>query len=196
MQDFLEALAKLITEFSWKRFFGLLLLVIIVMLGLSLYERFTSSFRLNRLQKEAEILATLQEIEKKGPMADSKLNNTFSQISQELQEASTYRPLTLKFAISATPFWKFIAGASIWLIFSVLTFIDALKTRKHDDWSVCGFTLVLAVIFGMVGVAIPDQRQVWINYILYPVGHVFLMFGVISLLGKKPEQQEPGDGSS
>ncbi len=175
MKEGFDALVGLIKELTWKRFLGLLLVIAIAVAGLAFYERFTNNFRLSRLQKEAEILSTLQDIERKGPIADPELSTIYSRIKKELEEASIYRPLTLKLTVALTSVSKFIAGAFLWLGFALFVFPSVLK-GETNAWEGFVAILLLAIIFGVIGIYIPDQPQhIWIHYLLYPIGNFVLI---------------------
>jgi len=57
MVGFFEAVFKFFfSEFSMRKLLGAIIVIVMALAGLSLYERYTSSFRLGRLQKGADLL--------------------------------------------------------------------------------------------------------------------------------------------
>ena len=63
MELSVKEIVEVVTEFTWRKFFALLVVLAILVVFFSGYERYTSSFRLSRLQKSAELIAKLQEID-------------------------------------------------------------------------------------------------------------------------------------
>src|SRR5690349_254660 len=87
MKDLAEAIAKLIVEFSWRRFAMLMALFALVLVGTLLYERYTSGFQLARIEKSAQILKSLQTIDAQPVPKDPRLREAQLQLYREFVEA-------------------------------------------------------------------------------------------------------------
>jgi hypothetical protein len=130
MADFLKELLKFLSEFTWRK---LLLLVCIAAVGLggfSLWERYTSSFRLGRLQKAADLMVRLQELQAHGTNSTPELERAKATLVTQAVQAIEEKPLTLDILpstlkLSVDSLWRFLAGSALWFLTS-LVFIPRL----------------------------------------------------------------------
>ena len=113
-------------------FFALLILVALLFVAFSLFERYTSSFRLGRLQKTADLISKIQEVELTITNNTPELRNDYNVLMSQVTEAVNAKPLTLDFIPGTLHFsmdylWKFLAGGSLWLVFGVIAIRTELK---------------------------------------------------------------------
>lgn len=179
----LEAIAtsvtKIVDEFTWKRFLSLIVFLVIVLLGFLLYERYTSNFQLSRIQKTAEILELLQKIQAQQEMSP-EIALIHSQLAVELEAVLNAKPWSVAFPevikIENGPqtIGKFIAGGFLWILFACFTIPGIVK---KDQGSIGAFIVLclIGIFFGWVGTKIPTIWWPWMNLIIYPIGHVFLI---------------------
>src|SRR5689334_20686099 len=116
MSDFFEALFKFFSEFTWRKLAGVFLVLIVCFGGFSLYERYTSSFKLSRLQKATELLLRIQEAQANAPTnappeLDRARNALLAQALKAIEETPmTFEVLPSKLSFSVDTPLKFFAG--------------------------------------------------------------------------------------
>jgi hypothetical protein len=86
---------KIVTDFTWKTIFAVLVVIILAIFVLSLFERYTSSFRLTRLQRSAELIAKLQETNLTITNSSQELQADYKALVIQANEAITVKPLSL-----------------------------------------------------------------------------------------------------
>lgn len=170
MKDMLEALFKFGSEFTWRKLLALILLGAVAFGIFLLYERYTSSFRLSRLQKASDLLIRLQEIEVHRTNSTPELERARIALMTQAAKAIEESPLSLEFipmklTFSVENAWKFLAGGALWCVIAVFQ-LSKLKTKSAKD-SVLGF-LMLAGLSGFVGVFVPAIWWPWFHILIYP----------------------------
>ena len=73
MTNLFTELLKFFSEFTWKKLFSILVMLLIAFAIVSVYEIYTSAFRFSRLQKAAELLAKIEELDSHGTNASPDL---------------------------------------------------------------------------------------------------------------------------
>jgi len=126
MSALLEKLLVFFSEFTWRRFFALLVVAALLFVAFSLFERYTSSFRLSRLQKTADLISKIQEIELTITNASPEVRSDYKAVVAQVTDAVNSKPLSLDFIpstlhFSMDGFWKFIAGGSLWVVFALIS---------------------------------------------------------------------------
>lgn len=164
---------KLIDEFTWKRFILTMCIPCLFFLCIIAYENYTGTFRLNKIEK---ILNLIQQAEKLSPTifqeGKPSITNAFKTISSEIEmfakgtgTAFSIHPNILKGLAAFTP-WLFLL-----LVFHLL--------GSEDIHRITGGLLIFAIIFSVIGAFLPSFQLSWINYLVYPIGHVVLIFTTI-----------------
>jgi hypothetical protein len=177
MTDFLEALLKFFTEFTWKRLLALIIVLVVTFGLFSLFERYTSSFRLGRLQKAADLLVKVQEIEN-NTNRPPELELARHALIEQTVEAIKTEPLTLEFVPATLKFsmdtvWKFAAGAAFWCFLGLFQ-IHKLRDKKTKE-ALAGL-LLAAIVSGIVGTFIPTIWWPWFHIFIYPWLFLFCVF--------------------
>src|SRR2546429_255253 len=97
MTAIIEALLKFFSEFSWRRLMAVMIVAILIVLGFILYERYTSGFRLGRLQKQAELLVTLNQLQTANIRSEPRLAQIYERLVADADDAAQTKPLSLTF---------------------------------------------------------------------------------------------------
>jgi hypothetical protein len=176
MDKALEKLLELFSEFTWRRFFALVVVAFVVLLAFSLFERYTSSFRLGRLQRSAELIAKIQEIELAMTNASPELKNAYKALVSQATEAIETKPLSLDFVPSTLHFsldilWKFLAGAAMWTLLGLI--VMARTKPGVNRYNLFVGSTTSATACGIVGIWVPPMWWPWFHIFIFPV--IFLM---------------------
>lgn len=147
---------------------SLLLLAGVVFIA---YERFTASFRLGRLQREAVLLSQIQEIQAKGTNAMtpelSQLNTVLlSNASKTITEnrfSLEFIPSKLSFSFDSL--WKFLTGGILWLAVGVYFL---LKKKTPDYKNTFWGYVTLAGVSGIAGLFVPSIGWPWFHLLIFP----------------------------
>lgn len=179
MTDIIEALLKFFVEFSWRRLVAVLIVTILIVFGFLMYERYTSGFRLGRLQKQAELLAALNQLHAANIRADPRLTQMYDRLVVDTDAASQTEPLSITFfSLPAGMFTngiaKFFAGAAPWAFIGVFFIRGIFRGDKSSGSAFLGM-IVFVVLFGTIGAALPTIWWPWFNLWIYPICH-FLLF--------------------
>jgi hypothetical protein len=169
---------KLITQFSWRRLFFILIVVFISIGLLAWYETYTGHFRLNKIDNEIKLLAQLTTLSKAIKEENNdKLTSIFKGITQDLEMQINYsypvfniHPTLLKAMAAAFP-WAFM----------LLLFVLTGNTPKETYFG----TIALAAPFIIIGAFLPNYVATWLNYLIYPIGHFTIIIIVVLLLQKR-----------
>jgi hypothetical protein len=179
MSGFFEALFKFFSEFTWRKLGALIIVGVCTVVALSLYERYTSSFRINRLQRVTELLLKVRELEDKHAEAGSDLELARTTLIKQVIEAVQQKPITLDvlpttIRLSVDDAWHFLAGSALWFILAA-TQINSLKEKKGRDAFV-GLFLV-ACVSGFFAIFTPIVWWPWFHLFIYP----FLLVAAIAV---------------
>lgn len=182
MKDLFEAIGNLLVEFTWKRFFGFLVLTVILISLLIGYEKYTNSMYLGRIEKSASILKTLKEIDQISLGKDKELLQSYNYLKSQLYEATNQNRKELLPKIWLNKIfvpeakWKFLCGGAFWWLFSLIALIDVYR-KKPSGSAVTAF-LILGFISAVIGALLPNFDDLVINYLLYPAANA----GVLLIL--------------
>jgi hypothetical protein len=111
VESIFTSVSTLFENFTVKRFLALCCAFAIIIFAVLLYEKYTNNFKLNRLQKSAEILKTLQEVKNSGIESDNDLLVVYKNIEKELSELSDpNNPSHLNYSPENAGLKKFMSG--------------------------------------------------------------------------------------
>jgi hypothetical protein len=173
-----KEIVEVLTEFTWKKFFIFLGLLTALIVGLLAYEGYTSSFRLSRLQKSAELVAKLQEIDLTITNNSQGLQNAYQALVVQANEAIATKPLSLDvlpttLRISMDTVWKFLAGGVLWFILGTFLLII---TKDKSRWALFGGMVQVGVLTGFFAMWIPAVHWPWFHIFIFPF---LFAFGVM-----------------
>lgn len=170
MKDIIEQLDKFCTEFTVRKFFGVIVVGLLAFGVFLIYERYTSSFQLSRLQKAADLLARIQVVSGSGTNSTPDLDRARNALVAQAVKAIEEKPLSLDFIPSKLTFsmetlWKFAAGGALWCMFALFQ-LSKLKTKEGRQ-AILGL-LMLAGLSGFVGIFVPAIWWPWFHFLIYP----------------------------
>lgn len=173
----LESVFQLFGEFTWRRLGALLFVLLIFVTGGITYERYTSSFRLGRIQKETEVLAALRALDSVRWASDSNISAVRARLSLDLLKASEAEPIMPDLAKLVRPFthadmgWQLLAGAALFWALAAIALIHTFSSKKPS-----GSPLVIAPLIGLgilaslLGVLlVPAQWSGFVKLFVVPV---------------------------
>lgn len=182
MTNLFTELLKFFSEFTWKKLMSIVVMLAIAFCIVSIYETYTSTFRFNRLQKAADLLSKIEEIDSHGTNTSPELLRARKALVAQAVEAIDTKPITWQFIPSTLKFsmnvvWKFLAGAAFWCSLA-LTQIGGIGDAKKRS-PMLGMILV-GIITGFIGIFVPSVWWPWFHIFVLP--WVFLIFILILAL--------------
>jgi hypothetical protein len=179
----ISAIDKLLSEFSWKKLFTLLIVIAVVVLSLIAFDYFTKYFTLLRLEKE---IALFQEVSANS--TDSRLTDLHSsligKLSETIKSESTISGL---FGISGgIPLWFYLSFsmAAPWLLVA-LAFIPGIFKKEANSASAVVGLIIISIIFGIIGNFIPEFWGGWVRYLLLPIVVFIAVIVPIAIYGNQ-----------
>jgi len=176
-----KEVVEVVTEFTWRKFFALLVVLAVAVSAFYGYERFTASISLNRLQKSAELIAKLQEIDLTITNNSQELQKDYKALVAQANEAIETKPFsldvvptTLHFSMDAL--LKFLAGGAVWYIFGI---IMLLKMKGTEAWNALAGSSMIGTIAGFLSIWIPAIWWPWFHLFVYPLIFIFGFFLVM-----------------
>jgi len=155
---------KLISDFSWRRLAFVMVFSGVILGGLWIYEGYTGAFRLGRIDREVALLERLTALADKDVIRkDLKL---------KLAQSSNPSSPTVQIPDGIK---KALAAAFVWLLLALTVSASGFNLN-----TIAGLVLV-ATPFVILAAFIPTFDASWINYWLYPIGHVALVVTTIFL---------------
>ena len=122
LQPIVEFFEKLITDFSWRRLGLVVAVLVVLLLGLSVYESYTAQFRLGRLEREVALLERLTKLSGEGVvLRNETLRRAFDGLNSELE--GLIRGPGGEYVLSSRV-KKGLASALAWLALSLFVFLS------------------------------------------------------------------------
>ena len=182
MDDIFAELLKYFHKPSLTKILTALGLLGVGLLAVLCYELYTSSFRLDRLQKAADLFVRLEEIRLHGTNNPPEMRRAYTVLIAQTTEAIEEKPVSLRNLLaqitsSTDSLWKFSAGAALWLVLALFQ-LPKKATRPGKD-QFLGLML-LGVASGFVGVFVPPIGWPWFHLLLYP--WLFLLAMLVAAL--------------
>jgi hypothetical protein len=167
LEPIVQFFDKLIENFSWRRLSFVLVLLFLTLVSLWAYEGYTSSFRLGRIERQ---VALLERLAKVGAEPQVRAETTLKDIYTELQAQVLLTARSSEVEYELLPWGKkVLAATAAWLVFALLLLLVPQPTGKG---SVVLGVLLVAPPFIALAAALPTFEASWINYYIYPIGHL------------------------
>jgi hypothetical protein len=180
---------KLIDNFSWRRLTFLLVTLSLAATAAWIYESYTQTFRLAKIERQISLLEKLASLDaNKSVSAQPALKRSYAALQSQLLSTTSESEDEYELLPWAK---KMLATAVAWCVFSLfLLFIpDSYSTVKSAPGAMLFGILAVAVPFIVIAAAIPSFEPAWLNYTLYPIGHlVALIFLVLAWQRRKQRQ--------
>jgi hypothetical protein len=173
---------KLIDQFTWRRLVFLAALLVAICLGLWAFEGYTQTFKLARIERQVALLDKLAIASAK---PEVKANPDLVALSTSLTKQLRTTDITLPASYELLP-WakKALATAAAWIVFGlfILLIPNTYTRTKPETASVFAGMTVVASPFVALSTALPTNS--WLNYVIYPIGHIFLLGVLMLMLGR------------
>ena len=156
---------RIITDFTWRQIGGTITLLLALVASVFIvFELYTQSFMLTRLDREVSLLERMLEVQDQiAKTNDEALKKTFESLSLDLShlvQGSSY-------AIQLPP--GVIKALYFLLPWAVLIFIVIVTQPRGTNAASAVFgILFVAIPLMFVGAYIPDSGRGWIDYLLIP----------------------------
>jgi len=182
IEQILQTLEKLISEFSWRRLFFIIVVLLLFAITLYTFEWYSGYLRLSRIEKGTNLLDKLANLrENKIIQKDKELSSIYESIIRDLDGfinkptiGTTVPPLV----------WQGLAGAAPYLLLSFFFLPGARRGDPGKKNALIGI-IVFAFIFGGIGAILPAFQLSWINYIAYPIGISVIFLFILWLIGTR-----------
>ena len=164
---------KLIDQFTWRRLVFLAILLLICSAGMWAFETYTQSFKLARIERQLSLLEKLATISARDEI---KGNSDLHALSVSLTKQLRQTDITLPTSYELLP-WakKALAAAAAWIVFGLFILLIPNNYTRTSPGSASVFAGMTVVASPFVALAVAMPSNPWINYALYPIGHIFLL---------------------
>lgn len=181
---------KLIDQFTWRRLVFLAILLAVCAMGLWGFEAYTQTFKLARIERQVALLEKLAVVSARTDVrGSSDLQALATSLTKQLRETDITLPASYELMPWAK---KALATAAAWFVFGLfILLIPNTYTRTNPETaSVFAGMSVVAAPFVALSVAMPTDP--WLNYAIYPIGHIFLLGLFMLWLGRFMTKKNAG----
>lgn len=149
---------KLVDQFTWRRLIFVISVVVIVVIGLWVFESYTAHFKFQRIEKATTLLDKL--------IAQHATVGTNSTAAITDIHENLVRDLDATVNSHGYPDWylKAFCAAVPWML---LAFLMGMASKLEHN-AVIGM-LIFAIPIVIIGSFLPTFEHRWINYVGYPV---------------------------
>lgn len=160
MKDFLEAISRLIVDFSWKRLVALLLVVSFGIGALLVYERYTNSFRLERIRRSVDILVAMRTLDSAAYRRDADLQAMYKLLAKEVRAAANPQRILPEINPPVTDFGtgakRFLSGAFLWILLALVAAKDVVQKNDQAPSALIA-ALIAGCVAGLIALFLPIQ---------------------------------------
>ena len=189
MFEFLSSILKLWQGSSNKQRFGLVFFVIVIFLGVVLFEKWTAGFRLSRLEHSASILQIVAQVPEVNTNEVSAIAHSITtQLSDIVgcsQKETNGHSLFVRYLFSLIP----------WFFLGAILFVSALRKDRSEisaAYGIWGF----GIIFSILAMFLPEGNWPWPHIAIYPLLFLIVFIGFTMIIasshGKKGASKTPG----
>ena len=164
---------KLIDQFTWRRLVFLAVLLIICSAGMWAFETYTQSFKLARIERQVALLEKLATISARTELSgNSDLQALSVSLTKQLRETDITLPTSYELLPWAK---KALAAAAAWFVFGLFILLIPNTYTHTAPASASVFAGMTVVASPFIALAVAMPTDPWVNYALYPIGHIFLL---------------------
>jgi hypothetical protein len=132
-----DALGSLLSDLSLRRLVGVVFLAAICGAGVLGYERLTSTFRLQRIERMTELVRRLRSLDSSQANDDPVLRDIRSRLKADLravaiQTAFSIETPSVRFPSASTAVKRFFSGAAIWFLFALGMVGEMNEARERE----------------------------------------------------------------
>ena len=181
---------KLIDQFTWRRLVFLAALLVVCTAGIWAFETYTQSYKLARLERQVALLEKLAIINSQTEIkADPELQAIAVSLKKQLRDTDVTIPVSFELLPCAK---KALATAAAWFVFGLFILLLSNKCTRTgpETASVFAGMTVVASPFIALSMALPTNP--WLNYAIYPIGHLFVLGLFLFWLGQGMRRKSRG----
>jgi len=148
------------------------------------YQAQTGHFELQRTGKEIALLTDLIDLsEKAGKASDSEIQRAIQNLKFRLRESTEPSEGPITFSVT---YKKVFAAALAWVVLGILMFLAsaAENSNRATSGTIVGIAISGTPFIVLAGF-LPTFEATWINYYLYPIGHMLIVIAVIMYWHKR-----------
>lgn len=181
MNNLVEQVVRLLENITLKRVAVLVVLLVALAAGAFLFERYTASFAMTKMERAAALLRQLEQSQS-AKAREKELAEISHQLTTQLHAIVVDQKVSSAVALIAFDIppnvwlWKFIAAAAPWFLFSCAALTEV---RKKPVSSLIAFFVAQVIVsfFGAVGALLPTIAWPWFNMFIFPS----ISLGVVAL---------------
>lgn len=172
---------KLVDNFTWRRLvFGLVGLALI---GISAwaYEAYTQAFFLGRIERQIVLVEKLAALDgNKALVSQPDLQKSYVALQGQLLSTASNTPGEYELLPWAK---KMLAAALAWTVFTMFLLLtpESYSAAKNAPGAILFGIISVAAPFVALAAAMPTFDPPWVNYTLYPVGHLVFIVVLMKL---------------
>jgi len=172
----LRTFENLVLHFSWRRLFSLFVIVAVIISAIWVFEWYTSSLYLFKLEKITGILNKIQNIDTNIKSDQTMVKEICSDILIQLKNSTKIKAIAIY--PPSTSIKKVFMAFLPWLIFG-LVYIPSLRKKEPNAFAGLVGVLFFGVISVIISIYLP-QAGSWFNYIIYPWAFfIIVVFSVV-----------------
>lgn len=180
---------KLVDNFTWRRL--VLILVVLTFAGVSAwaYEAYTQTFRLGRIERQIVLVEKLAALDgNKALVSQPDLQKSYAALQRQLLSTASNIPEEYELLPWAK---KMLAAALAWTVFTMFLLLipESYSTAKNAPGAILFGIISVAAPFVALAAAMPTLEPPWVNYTLYPVGHLVFIVVLMKLWQYKEQRK-------
>ena len=185
MGEFLAELTKLLNTPTRRKVLTVLGILLLCAAVILIYERYTATFRLSRLQKEHELLIRLEEVQKGQTNYNNELRLAREALTTHTVELLQEKPLSLAFvSANLTLSWdtavKFIFSSLGWWAIVLYNFtLNKSIVSKGDIYG----NITIAIVAGVAGAMFPAFLWPWFHLLIFPFLFAISILSLVLSIG-------------
>ncbi len=183
--DLLGHIQQLFEQFSFSRLFSLIVLVVLIIMGLFVWDWTTGYLYYGSLDRKISILERLHELERTGITDNPELKQLYEDSVEDLTRHKVHPISTIPSEMrSSEGFFKFLSSGWLGWLMIIVGFSE--KRKGKGDWKntvVAG--IFFGIMMGLVGYILPTLGSIWVNYLVWPfLLQLILLYVLVKYLPK------------
>ncbi|MCX5668891.1 MAG: hypothetical protein NTX89_02055 [Candidatus Omnitrophica bacterium] len=184
LDSLLTNFKELVLNFTLRRLFYTLILILIVLIVISAFEWYTASFQLNKLEKITKIISEIQSIKSNIKSNDAEIMNICSEMTTQLQREVKLKTFSLRYGSLLI---RFLIGLFPWILFSLI-YIPSIKRKEQNAFSGMYATLFFGVIIGAIAIFSPIINF-WLNCLISLIMFFAIVLFITFIMKRKDSKK-------
>ena len=155
---------------------GLVIFLLLVVVGVGIYEKQTATFRLTKLERAAQIIHSM-------PATSPADTNAIAEISHSIisQLKDIVSPSSAM-AIRHSLFSRFRYGLMFWIVIGLLFIPSAIRKGREEIKAAYG-AWAFGTIVSAIAMFLPDILWPWFHIVVYPILSLVILVGFLAVVG-------------